>query len=79
MGAKYGLRVGELKGRVGGEWLDSRAQLIALRTDLHLVKEWDAVAEWRSLSVREAKDDRTGFLVGVYRHRGFFINALATF
>ncbi len=106
VGAKYGVRVGELKSRTGGDWLGSRAQLVVLRTDLHLVKEWDAVAEWRRLSVQEADDSRTGFLLGAYRHigehgklgvgynftdfsddltdlsyrhRGFFINALAAF
>lgn len=70
VGAKYGVRIGELKDRVGGEWLDSRAQLVVLRADLHLVKEWDAVAEWRQLSVTEADDRRAGVLIGAYRHIG---------
>lgn len=71
VGAKYGLRIGRLKdARVDGRWFDSRAQLIVLRADLHLVKEWDAVVEGRTLSASEADDRRSGALVAVYRHVG---------
>jgi hypothetical protein len=71
IGAKYGLRIGRLKdARLDGRWFDSRAQLYILRADLHLVKEWDAVIEGRSLSATEADDRRIGALVGVYRHLG---------
>ena len=71
LGAKYGLRIGRLKDtRVNGRWFDSRAQLYVLRADLHLVKEWDAVIEGRTLNATEAKDRRTGALVGLYRHLG---------
>ncbi len=69
IGAKYGLRVGELKmTKVDGEWFSSRADLIILRADLHLVREWDVLLEARRLKVYDADDERTGFLVGVYRH-----------
>lgn len=71
VGAKYGLRIGELRdSRVGGEWFDSQAQLFVVRGDLHLVKEWDAVLELRRLSVKEADDSRSGVLAAVYRHIG---------
>ena len=69
IGAKYGLRVGELKPtKTDGEWYSSRADLIVLRADFHIVREWDAVVEARRLKVYEAEDERMGFLVGVYRH-----------
>ncbi|MGE3772860.1 MAG: OmpA family protein [Gammaproteobacteria bacterium] len=71
LGAKYGLRSGRLKDtRLDGRWFDSRAQLVVLRADFHLVKEWDAVVEGRTLSASEADDRRTGALVGLYRHVG---------
>ena len=71
LGAKYGLRIGRLKDtRLDGRWFDSHAQLFILRADFHLVKEWDAVIEGRTLSATEAGDRRTGALVGVYRHVG---------
>lgn len=71
VGAKYGLRIGELReSRVGGPWFDSRAQLFVGRADIHFVKAWDATFELRKLSVKEADDSRAGALVAVYRHLG---------
>lgn len=71
LGGKYGMRIGRLKdARLDGRWFDSRAQLYILRADIHLVKEWDAVAEVRTLEATEAKDQRTGALLGLYRHVG---------
>jgi len=68
-GAKYAFRIGELKAtKADGEWFDSRADLVILRSDLHFVKEWDALLEVRQLKAREAQDARAGALVGVYRH-----------
>jgi hypothetical protein len=69
VGFKYGIRVGELQPtRTAGDWFSSRADLLVLRTDWHLVKEWDAVIEVRNLRAKEAQDANAGFLVGVYRH-----------
>ncbi len=69
IGAKYGLRIGELKmTKTDGDWYSSRADLIVLRADFHLVREWDALVEARRLKVYEADDERMGFLVGIYRH-----------
>ena len=66
---RYGVRWGELKfNRSGEPWFGSRADLLILRADLHFVKEWDALLEFRSLRVSEARDARSGWLVGVYRH-----------
>ncbi|MBL8473581.1 MAG: OmpA family protein [Rhodocyclaceae bacterium] len=69
LGFKYGLRIGELKDRkVGGEWFQSRADLVAVRADWHFVKQWDAMLELRKLNAREAQDARAGALIAIYRH-----------
>jgi len=71
VGAKYAFRIGELKTPVAtGEWFSSRADLLILRADLHLVKEWDALVELRNLRATEAQDAKAGVLLGVYRHLG---------
>ena len=69
LGAKYALRIGELRdNRDGGDWFSSRADLWVLRADWHFVHEWDALVEWRRLHAREAGDSRQGWLLAVYRH-----------
>jgi outer membrane protein OmpA-like peptidoglycan-associated protein len=69
LGGKYAQRYGELQDtRVGGPWLSSRADLIILRGDLHIVREWDVMIEGRRLTVYEAQDRRSGLLLAVYRH-----------
>jgi len=71
LGAKYGLRIGELKfTNPDSEWFKSRADLVVLRADWHFVREWDALVEWRNLRAQEAKDARAGALVAIYRHVG---------
>jgi len=71
IGGKYGVRWGELKAsKTGSQWFDSRADLLILRADLHLVKEWDALVELRKLRATEAQDARAGWLAGIYRHVG---------
>ncbi len=76
LGVKYGLRIGELRdNKVGGKWFSSRADLLVLRADWHVVREWDAVVEWRNLRVKEAEDARAGVLVAAYRHMGKNVKA----
>jgi hypothetical protein len=72
VGAKYAVRTGSIKDntQTGGDWFDSKAQLLIGRIDLHVVKEWDLAAELRTLDVTAAKDRQTGALLGVYRHMG---------
>jgi len=72
VGAKYAFRIGQLKtlnddGTDSG-WFSSRADLLVLRADLHLVKEWDALIEVRDLRAKEADDARAGALLALYRH-----------
>jgi hypothetical protein len=71
VGVKYAYRFGELRdNRIAGTWFDSQASLLIGRVDLHLVKEWDFIAEARLLQSETAKDSRVGALIGVYRHLG---------
>ncbi|GAA5786294.1 OmpA family protein [Chitiniphilus shinanonensis] len=76
VGAKYAMRLGELKATRGdGEWFSSSANLVVARTDWHLVRQWDALVEWRRLAAREAGDAEQGALVAVYRHLGNNVKA----
>jgi hypothetical protein len=70
LGAKYALRIGDLKDARGsdGEWFNSTAHLLIGRVDLKVVKGWDVVGELRYLESDTASDKRAGALVGVYKH-----------
>ncbi len=72
VGGKYAYRVGELRSTrdSNAQFFSSSAQFFAVRADVRVIKEWDGLAEFRRLSVREAKDARLGALVGIYRHLG---------
>jgi hypothetical protein len=68
LGGKFAQRTGELReGRGFGTWYQSTASLTAMRARYHLPKEWDALLEYRWLSVDEARTDRKGFLFGIDR------------
>lgn len=69
MGGKYAHKVGQVsQERVNPVFFDSTADLIIARADWHVAREWDLTVEGRVLSLPEAKDVRSGFLVGAYRH-----------
>ena len=69
VGAKLAERTGELRDtRAGGNWYSSRTDLVVLRGDLHLVRQWDMLLEARRLAVHEAHDARSGVLAAIYRH-----------
>lgn len=72
LGAKFGVRVGELQASRDdtSPWVYSQAELGVLRADLHFVKEWDGLLEFRALKVNDASDARMGALIGLYRHVG---------
>ncbi len=69
IGAKYALRTGSLRDNTipGSPWYDNTTQLMIAHVDFHVVKQWDAVAELRRLSVSGASDHKIGALVAVYR------------
>ena len=71
VGAKYGLRVGEVSTtRLERDFTRSTAQLGIIRTDFHVLKNWDVMLEGRALWLDEAKQANLGVLAGVYRHVG---------
>jgi hypothetical protein len=72
VGFKYGARFGQLRdNRNGtGPWQSARADLFIVRADFHWVREWDFVAEARTLRGISAQDARNGVLLGAYRHFG---------
>jgi hypothetical protein len=71
VGTKYAIRTGELKSTVAGsDWYSSQAQLWIVRGDFLLPRKWDGMLELRRLAIRETDDQRSGCLVGLYRHVG---------
>ncbi len=71
VGTHLAHRRGEVRlDRDAGDWLRTRANLASLRLRYHLLFNWDAVAEYRWLSVTESEDRRQGVLVALYRHVG---------
>lgn len=72
VGGKLGHRTGEIRDRSRDDaaWTTSAAWLAIARGDLHVVRAWDVVGEYRRLWVTEAHDARPGVLLGVYRQFG---------
>ncbi len=69
VGGKVGYRLSQLKPtKLEGEWFQSQAVLGMVRADIHLVRKWDLLGEYRVLTVTEAKDMRSGFLAALYYH-----------
>lgn len=69
LGGKYAYRLGQLReNRTGGDWFDSKTQLLIGRADFHWIHAWDLLAEARYLDVDAADDSRFGWLLGAYRH-----------
>ncbi|MYM61755.1 OmpA family protein [Pseudomaricurvus sp. HS19] len=71
LGAKYAYRRGELSlDREDPEFFRSDASLYILRADWHVLHHWDLLMEARLLDLPDAQDQRSGMLVGIYRHFG---------
>jgi hypothetical protein len=71
LGAKYGVRVGEIRDRVAGaKWQRSSMQLGILRADYHIVHEWDAMLEGRVLWSPTTDEADLGIVAALYRHFG---------
>jgi hypothetical protein len=69
VGGKAAYRYSELKpSKTAGDWFDSQAMLGIARVDLHLIRKWDWLVEYRALAVTEAHDMRSGILTAVYYH-----------
>lgn len=71
LGGKYAYRKGEVsQDRINPVFFDSRASLYILRADWHFTYKWDALMEARLLDLPDAQDQRSGALLGIYRHIG---------
>ncbi|MBI1920966.1 MAG: OmpA family protein [Geobacter sp.] len=71
IGGKYAYRLGQVSmDRVNPEYFDSRAHLYVVRADWHFLNRWDALVEGRMLDLPDARDRRSGALLGLYRHLG---------
>lgn len=69
LAAKLARRTGMVRqGRGTGAWYKSTVELTALQVRYHLIKEWDALAEYRILRSIENQDRRVGWLIGVDYH-----------
>jgi hypothetical protein len=71
VGGKVAYKYGELRvDRDDGSWFRTRTLFYAARTNLHVLHNWDVLAEYRWLEVAETKDRRQGALGALYRHIG---------
>ena len=70
LGAKYGLRFGDIKPNDATDWEQSTAQLAVLRADFHVVKQWDLMIEGRSLWEDASESANLGFVAAIYRQMG---------
>ena len=71
VGFKYAIRNGDLKPtETVGNWFPSEAQLWIARADVLIVRQWDGMLELRRLAIHETGDQRSGALIGAYRHMG---------
>jgi flagellar motor protein MotB len=68
IGSKYAYRMGqESLDRVHPNFFDNPAQLAVLRVDWRFLKEWDGLAEVRTLSLPDLSQRRRGALAAIYR------------
>jgi hypothetical protein len=71
LGSKYAYRLGqESLDRVHPNFFDNPAQLAVLRVDRRFFKEWDTLAEVRTLYLPDISQRRSGALAAIYRHIG---------
>ncbi|HEV2521811.1 MAG TPA: OmpA family protein, partial [Candidatus Acidoferrales bacterium] len=69
VGSKYAYRMGqESLDRVNPNFFADPAQLAVLRVDWRFLKEWDTLAEARTLYLPDISQQRRGVLAAIYRH-----------
>jgi len=69
VGGKYAYRLGEASlDRVQPTFFDNAAQLEVLRVDYRFLKQWDTLAEVRTLELPNINQRRRGVLAAVYHH-----------
>jgi len=71
VGGKYAYRLGQVSlDREDAQFFDNSAHLLVLRTDLRFRKDWEGLAEVRTLDLPDVDQTRSGALVAVYRYLG---------
>jgi len=71
IGSKYAYRMGEASlDRVQRNFFDDAEQLEVLRVDWRFFKEWESLAEVRTLTLAEGSQRRSGVLTAIYHHLG---------
>jgi flagellar motor protein MotB len=71
IGSKYAYRLGqESLDRVHPNFFDNPAQLAVLRLDWRFLRQWDCLAEVRTLGLPNASQRRRGVLTAIYHHIG---------
>lgn len=69
VGSKYAYRLGEASlDRVQPVFFNNAAQLAVLRLDYRFLKQWDSLAEVRTLTLPDLNQQRRGVLTAIYRH-----------
>src|SRR5262249_47526403 len=71
VGSKYAYRLGqESLDRVHPNFFDNPAQLAVLRVDWRFLRQWDGLAEVRTLDLPNVSQRRRGALAAIYHHIG---------
>jgi flagellar motor protein MotB len=71
IGSKYAYRLGQASlDRVQRDFFDNTAQLAVFRVDRRFFKEWESMAEVRTLNLQEGNQRRSGVLTAIYHHIG---------
>jgi hypothetical protein len=71
IGGKYGFRIGSTLDRTAGStWQYSSGHLGVVLLDMHVVKNWDALAEGRVLWTPNSRATDLAFLLTVHRQLG---------
>jgi flagellar motor protein MotB len=71
IGSKYAYRIGEESlDRVNPDFFDNTAQLAVLRVDWRFLKQWDGLAEVRTLELPNVNQRRRGALTTIYYRIG---------
>jgi flagellar motor protein MotB len=71
LGGKYAYRLGqESLDRVHPNFFDNPAQLTVLRVDWRFLRQWDSLAEVRTLNLPNVSQRRLGALAAIYHHIG---------
>jgi len=71
LGGKYAYRLGqESLDRVHPNFFDNAAQLAVLRVDWRFLRQWESLAEVRTLYLPDVSQRRRGALAAIYHHIG---------